>query len=164
MEIPYWRYRRVSPAVANGVVYIGSEFNDNNLYAINAHNGLLLWKFPTGFPIDSSPAVANGVVYIGSQDENLYALDARTGALLWQYTTGSSIESSPAVVNGVVYVGSTNGNLYAFDQTGGTLAEKFRAPARPNPESLHPNLELQPSEPVTTIPTSETSATGDDID
>jgi PQQ-like domain len=107
-----------SPAVVNGVVYVGSY--DKNLYALNATTGTLLWKYTTGSYIElSSPAVANGVVYFGSSDNNLYALNAGTGVLLWQYTTGGIITCSPAVANGVVYIGSFDGNLYAFDLTGG---------------------------------------------
>ena len=34
-----------SPAVANGVVYVGSY--DENLYALNASTGALLWKYTT---------------------------------------------------------------------------------------------------------------------
>jgi outer membrane protein assembly factor BamB len=100
-----------SPAVANGVVYVGSE--DNNVYALNAKTGALLWNYTTGNSIDSSPAVANGVVYVGGGND-VYALNASSGALLWSYATNGAVESSPAVVNGVVYVGSDDGNLYAF--------------------------------------------------
>src|SRR6202521_683144 len=60
-----------SPAVANGVVYVGSA--DGNLYALNARTGARLWNYPTGTTVGSSPAVANGVVYVGSDDSNLYA-------------------------------------------------------------------------------------------
>ncbi len=75
-----------SPAVANGVVYVGSS--DQNVYALNASTGALLWKYTTGGQIDhSSPAVTNGVVYVGSFDGNVYALNASTGALLWKYPT-----------------------------------------------------------------------------
>ena len=69
------------------MVYFGSW--DNNVYALNASTGALLWKYTTGYHVFSSPAVANGVVYVGSADNNLYALNASTGALLWKYTTGS---------------------------------------------------------------------------
>ena len=114
-----------SSAVANGVVYVGSE--DHNLYAFNAQTGAEVWSAPTSFYIDSSPAVANGVVYVGSTDSNLYAFNAQTGAQLWKAPTGSYIStSSPAVANGVVYVGSTDSNLYAFNaQTG---AQLWKAP------------------------------------
>jgi outer membrane protein assembly factor BamB len=140
-----------SPAWANGVVYFGSA--DNSLYALNGHTGALLWNYTTLGGIDgSSPAVANGVVYVGSNDENIYALDAPTGSPLWQYTTGNAVYSGSAVANGVVYAGSADGTLYAFDETGGTLAKKFRAPARRDPRRLRPDLSLQPSQPVTSIP------------
>ena len=61
-----------SPAVANGVVYVGSD--DGKLYALDAVTGALKWSYFTrrGL-IQSSPAVANGVVYIGSTDHNVYA-------------------------------------------------------------------------------------------
>jgi outer membrane protein assembly factor BamB len=52
------------------VVYVGSEGSDgSNLYALQASNGTLLWKYSFGGRyIYSSPAVANGTVYIGSYD------------------------------------------------------------------------------------------------
>src|SRR5512139_3161841 len=56
-----------SPAIdESGIVYVGST--DNNLYAINAEDGTLKWKFQTEGAIDrSSPAIdQNGVVYIGA--------------------------------------------------------------------------------------------------
>jgi outer membrane protein assembly factor BamB len=71
-----WRYTTgnyidSSPAVTNGVVYIGSE--DHNVYALDAKTGTRLWSYTTGSFILSSPAVVNGVVYIGSTDDNVYA-------------------------------------------------------------------------------------------
>jgi len=60
-----------SPAVANGVVYVGSV--DHKVYARNAKTGALLWSYTTGTVEYSSPAVSNGVVYLGSYDHNLYA-------------------------------------------------------------------------------------------
>jgi len=109
-----------SPAVANGVVYVGSE--DGRVYAFNAATGSTLWTATTGSAVDSSPAVANGVVYFGSYDHNVYAFDAATGSTLWTATTGNLVISSPAVANGVVYVGSYDGKLYALNAaTGSTL-------------------------------------------
>lgn len=121
--VPYWTVTtgdviRSSPAVANGVVYVGSD--DHKLYAFQAASGQPLWSASTNGPIYSSPAVANGVVYVGSADAKLYAYQADTGqplstASLSTITANSSvIRSSPAVANGVVYVGSEDHKLYAF--------------------------------------------------
>jgi hypothetical protein len=47
-----------SPAVANGIVYVGS--NDGSLYALSTATGKKLWSYPTGGPIMSAPAVSSG--------------------------------------------------------------------------------------------------------
>jgi hypothetical protein len=61
-----------SPAVTNGVVYVGSH--DNKVYALNATNGASVWNYTTGGRIwSSSPAVADGKIYVGSNDKTALA-------------------------------------------------------------------------------------------
>jgi outer membrane protein assembly factor BamB len=113
---------RSSPAVANGVVYVGSD--DAKLYALDATTGAVLWTAPTGGAVQSSPTVANGVVYVGSDDTKLYAFDAtgttncsgtpKVCSSLWSFATDDAVQASPAVVNGKVYVNSIAGTLFAF--------------------------------------------------
>jgi polyvinyl alcohol dehydrogenase (cytochrome) len=60
---------RTSPAVVNGVLYVGTQ-KGANLLAIDAKTGTLLWKTALGGSdnyaiVTSSPAVYNGVVYTG---------------------------------------------------------------------------------------------------
>lgn len=64
-----------TPALANGVLYVGTSLTDDTLYAIKALTGSQLWTFTTGGQIFSSPAVADGVVYLGSSDDNVYAVN-----------------------------------------------------------------------------------------
>ncbi len=109
-----------SPAVSNGVVYVGSY--GDRVHALDAFTGGTLWTAETGGDIDSSPAVADGFVYVGSNDHKVYAFDATTGARVWTASTGGEVFSSPAVFRGVVYVGSRNGTFFALDaQTGAPL-------------------------------------------
>ena len=61
-----------SPAVANGVVYIGSDIN--NVYALNAATGAKLWSYRTSGVVFSSPAVVNGVVYVGSATATIQSM------------------------------------------------------------------------------------------
>ena len=61
-----------SPALANNVIYVGSD--DGRLYAISATDGTKLWSFATGAKIDSSPTYVNGVVYVTSWDGKIYAI------------------------------------------------------------------------------------------
>ena len=112
-----------SPAVVNGVVYIGST--DNNVYALNAGTGAKLWNYATGGFVFPSPAVSNGLVYFGSYDSNDYAVNASTGATVWISTPnggdGEFVICSPTVVNGVMYVGDTFGTLFALNASTGAV-------------------------------------------
>jgi eukaryotic-like serine/threonine-protein kinase len=94
-----------SPAMAGGVVYIGST--DGNLYAVDQQTGKQKWKFKTfaSRQVTSSPTIANGLVYFGGFDGILYAVDAQTGTVKWTFVV---------VDKGVVYFGSTDGSLYAI--------------------------------------------------
>jgi outer membrane protein assembly factor BamB len=121
-----------SPAVANGVLYIGSS--GGKLYAFDAAGVTNcsgtpttcapLWSTASYSMIPSSPAVANGVVYVGAWNGNFYAFDAagaigcsgtpKTCMPLWTSATRGPIGTSPAIDNGVLYIGSDDGNLYAY--------------------------------------------------
>ncbi len=124
---PKWTFTTIgsSPAVANGVVYIGSY--DHNVYALNASTGAKLWSYTTGQFVDASPAVANGVVYIASEDGNMYALNASTGAKLWSFAfeDGDGSQCPATVVDGVVYVGAEDLNLYALNASTGAKLWSF---------------------------------------
>ena len=110
-----------SPVVNASAVFFGSS--DGNVYALNAADGTLKWKFSTGDVIHASPALANGTLYIGSWDSFFYAIDAATGKEKWRFKTGEDheiynqvgIQSSAAVAEGVVYFGCRDSNFYAVD-------------------------------------------------
>jgi outer membrane protein assembly factor BamB len=86
-----------SPAVADGVVYVGSR--DDKLYALDAATGAVLWTATTGGDVSSSPVVANGVVYVGSEDSKIYAYDASgtTGCSGTPKVCTPSGRTSPAI-------------------------------------------------------------------
>lgn len=119
-----------SPTVANGIVYVGSQTdensNDGKLSAFSASGCgqavcAPLWQGAAGSEsvLSSSPAVADGVVYVATFEGKLFAFDAAGcgQALcqpLWTGQAGGAIESSPTVYKGLVYVGSDDGKLNAF--------------------------------------------------
>ncbi len=106
-----------SPAVADGIVYVGSR--DYKLYALDAATGAKLWEYKTDSWVESSPAIVNGVVYFGSNDGRLYALDAHSGEKLWDFKVKYAIRSSPAVADGIVYFGADDYYVYALDAVKG---------------------------------------------
>lgn len=121
-----------SPAInqKDGLVYFGSS--DGYLYALDAGNGKLQWKFKTEGIIRASPVLNDGKVYIGSWDTHIYAIDQKTGKLIWKYKTGTDpnhlmegIQSSAVVKDGKVYVGSRDGFFYALNAENGELLWKY---------------------------------------
>ena len=119
-----WSYEtgssvRSSPAVADGVVYVGSD--DTRLYALDVSTGDLIWSYETDGAVTSSPAVSGGIVYVGSLDNHVYALHASTGDLIWSYETGLYVHSPPALSEGIVYAGSMDNRVYALDASTGDL-------------------------------------------
>ena len=74
-----WRFQtdgevRSSPAIAGGLVYIGS--NDDHLYALDAEVGDLVWKYETDDDIRVPVLSIGETVYFGSYDYNFYAVRA----------------------------------------------------------------------------------------
>jgi len=97
---PVWS----SPAVAGGVVYVGS--NDGKLYALRLSDGAVLWTAPLGGR-PSAPAVVGGVVYLADDDARAYAFDAKTGKRLWRvqlFGGQGGFPAAPTVAGGLVYV------------------------------------------------------------
>jgi outer membrane protein assembly factor BamB len=136
-----------SPAVADGVVYIGSL--SGHLYAVDKETGKEKWNFKSRMPIASSPAVAGGLLYFVSSTGSLAAIDVATGTPKWVFAAEYErkfeaknlhgyppatqtipdawdiFTSSPAVVDGKVYFGSGDGNVYAVDALKGVVIWKF---------------------------------------
>ncbi|HQR72796.1 MAG TPA: PQQ-binding-like beta-propeller repeat protein [Burkholderiaceae bacterium] len=136
-----------TPAIAGGVVYIGSM--SGHLYAIDQQTGQEKWNFKSRMPIASSAAVVDGTVYFVSSTGSLAAIDAANGQPRWVFATEYERKfeaknlhgypsaaqtvpdawdvyvSSPAVVNGVVYFGGGDGGVYAVDAKSGVLQWKF---------------------------------------
>lgn len=154
----------VSPAVANGIVYVGSR---NGYYALNATDGSQIWFFTspysrrqlTGYQY-SSPAISGSVVYFGSCDGYLFALDAYNGSIIWSYQVGTYVFASPAIANGVVYIGSYDGNIYAL----GIPTTQTLPYANPNPTpkptaTPTPTATPQPTATPTTTPIPDPAVT-----
>jgi outer membrane protein assembly factor BamB len=121
-----------SPAVSDGIVYVGSSFG--NFYALDALTGDEIWSYP--IMARSSPAVVDGRVFVGSLDDNVYALNASTGDKIWNYTIQPFLDehgldrymfASPAVANGTIYMGSGDGIVFAL----GAMPNPTPSPSTP---------------------------------
>jgi len=124
---------RSTPAVAEGVVYVGAY--DNNLYALDAQKGQFRWKYATEGGLASSPCVWQDRVFVGSEDHSLYCVNAQTGRIVWSCPTQGCVRSSPQVEYNHVFFGSDDHHLYAANVQTGRVAWKAdtEAPVRSRP-------------------------------
>ncbi len=129
------------PVIAGGILYVASNADDQ-LRALDAVTGKLLWTSFADAPIRFAPAVAEGRLYVGSDDGYLRCLDAKTGKPIWSKRGGPSdakvmgngrvvsrwpVRGGPVVHEGIVYFAagfwpSDGVYLYAVDAaTGKTI-------------------------------------------
>lgn len=132
-----------SPAIVDGIVYIGTRDESNSKYhaihAVDLKTGKKLWQFKANAQVQSSPAVEDGVVYASTVRGTLYALEAKTGDLIWKKTIGKdSVQRawmyySPTVSEGTVYQAYSTGKggeLMALDSKTGEV--KWKSPLAGN--------------------------------
>jgi outer membrane protein assembly factor BamB len=122
----------------DGVLYAPSK-GDDNLYAVNASNGAIIWN-TTVRQCDSSPCVDGDVVYVGecmgvyepTLQSTAMALNRTNGNVIWQYVepNGNSWVGSPLVNGQYVYYTTcnfdesnytNNPGVYALNKTNGNI-------------------------------------------
>ena len=113
------------PAFDHGRVFAGDL---SHLYAFDASDGALLWKYSSpapGQPI--FPNASGGRVYF-ARNFYLFALDASTGAVDW---TGPLLatpteSAPPAIVGATVVIGDCFGGVQAFSASSGATKWSVR--------------------------------------
>jgi outer membrane protein assembly factor BamB len=109
-----------TPAVANGVVYIGSF--DEHLYAIDLKTGKEKWRYKLG-ETKTPAAVRDGRVYIGNLDGVLHVVDAAKGTKIWTYETPNQAEITSGVsfMGNKILFGCVDESLYCLSDKGEKL-------------------------------------------
>lgn len=134
-----------TPLVADGVMYLTGAWSI--VYAMDARNGKLIWKYDPKVPgktaenlccdvVNRGVALYKGKIFAGTLDGRLIALDAMTGQLAWEVLTVDStkpysITGAPRVVDGKVIIGNggaefgVRGYVSAFDPNNGNQLWRF---------------------------------------
>ena len=158
--VPVWSFatgtasgHEATPLVNNGVMFVATP--GNQVLAIDAKTGTLLWRYRNPPPTDVIllHATSRGVALYGDKvffaraEAVLVALDAKTGKEVWSATVednrnGYYISMAPLVADGKVIVGTSGGELgvrgflAAYDpETGKQLWKTFTVPAPGEPGS-----------------------------
>lgn len=104
-----------APAVAGGVVYVGSA--DKHLYAIDLKTGQPKWKTKLA-PVKASPGVRGDKVYVGDLDGKFYCVNAADGKVLWTFETAGEITAGCNFHGPNVLIGSHDSTLYCLGPDG----------------------------------------------
>jgi outer membrane protein assembly factor BamB len=120
--------QNVQIIASNDILYISTA---RGLYALDANNGSIKWRFDTELPLGNSPTVQGSTVYVGGYDRKIHALNAITGAHLWAFSGAQAgYSTNPLVVNGLVIAGNRDGYMYAIGAQGtlkqGQLVWKYK--------------------------------------
>jgi outer membrane protein assembly factor BamB len=105
-----WRIRipgkrpLATPAVSDGVLYVGGGFGSHEFYALDARTGGPVWTFKTGDDGPTAAVVAEGCVAYNTESCTLYVQDAGTGKVLWHRWLGDPLMSQPAVADGRLFM------------------------------------------------------------
>ena len=124
---------RAPPTVSNGLV-LAISF-DNQLHALNAENGELLWNHlaiaeESGVLGGAAPAAGDGVVVGAFSSGELVGLDIATGQVLWteslvRRTRGSAlaalkdVDALPVIDRGRVFAIGNTGRMVALELRSG---------------------------------------------
>ncbi len=97
------------------------------MYALNAHNGNVIWTYHAAGAVKASPTLANGVLYFGDYSGQVQAISEKTGRRFWRSGSEGALlgsgtfYSTSAVAYGRVFLGNTDGRVYAYDASTGSL-------------------------------------------
>jgi len=118
-------------------IVFGTYFNDENIYALNAEDGSLLWSYNTGGCNDASPVIADvdgddslEVIVPASSPYHVYCFKGTTGEIEWDVSTGypNCIDSPPAIADVdndgslEVILGAWYGNVFALNGEDGSIS------------------------------------------
>jgi quinohemoprotein ethanol dehydrogenase len=143
---------QATPLVADGVMFFTGAWSV--VYALDARDGSLLWKYDPKVPrktaykyccgvVNRGVAIWQNSVYVGALDGRLISIDAKTGTLNWQTQTVDttapySITGAPRVANGKIIIGNggaefgVRGYVSAYDGlTGEQLWRFYTVPGNP---------------------------------
>jgi outer membrane protein assembly factor BamB len=123
-------YIEYPPSYCKGVLYVNTV--RGTTFAINAHNGAIVWKRWTPGEKPSTPAIAGDRLIVSSKAGTVTAFHRLTGKLLWQVRVRGRVESSPIVERGTVFFGATDGRLFAVDVRNGRIRWAYNTGGRIN--------------------------------
>jgi len=87
------------------------------LFAIDEEDGILRWRYMTGFPTERAPAAVGERLFLTSEEPRLHCINARTGLPEWEV---AGIDQFAAVTKDYVYGVDRFGTIHILNVADGT--------------------------------------------
>lgn len=136
--------RPTSPVIAGGRVFVATP-DTHTLWALDAAQGTVLWKYTAGGRIDTPPTVYRGLALFGAADGWVYCLRAADGTVVWRRRAAPGtwrivshgrlespwpVHGNVLVQNGVAYLAAGRSSfldggihIYAVDPANGEVLQ-----------------------------------------
>lgn len=96
--------------------YLVFGSNDNNVYALDADTGCIVWRFDDGDgDIKSSITAEGDDIFFGTTENKLFALSLADGTEKWSIDTNGKIFGAVASDGEYIYAGDNNGTVSAYN-------------------------------------------------
>lgn len=95
----------LTPAYADGRVYVGGGFTSTTMYALDAQTGAIEWRVsaPDGGP--TAAIVHDDKIFFNTESCTLFAVHAETGRTIWSRWLGDPLMSMPAAAGRRIFSG-----------------------------------------------------------
>jgi eukaryotic-like serine/threonine-protein kinase len=128
IKIDPWDYYHSSPAIVEGIVYIGSQ--GGFIHGVDVQTGTLEFQYqsPNNSAIRTRPLINNNKIYFADWAGSVFAVNLATHDLIWRYNTSAAIQSSPVFFNNCIYFAGRSTSVYSLHSETGQLNWSCRYP------------------------------------
>jgi outer membrane protein assembly factor BamB len=109
---------RASPAVVDGIVYVGGGFT---FTALDAKTGDERWSIPVQYIGHTSPTIAEGLVIVSSQERWIYGIEAESGTVRWRLPTEGIVFGAVAMTGNAAVYATDEGIIYSASLDSGRM-------------------------------------------
>lgn len=93
-----------TPAVSDGLVFVGGGYGSHEFFAFDAESGELVWQIHTKDDGPTAAVAIGGFVAFNTESCTLYVVEAATGQVVWERWLGDPLMAQPAADAEHVYM------------------------------------------------------------
>lgn len=114
------------PVINNGKLYITTQNQNSNIYALDIKNGSLLWNYKLDYPYNHIPVLFFDNKVFTQSAPYFYSFDANTGKLLNRKTFEKAMYGKPVTDGETVFIANESDELFALSPNNLDILWQFK--------------------------------------